>query len=79
MTEMFKSYCRLVRHHSMKNYSLIVQRTIAIIDSDISANLTLSSLAREQNLSAGYLSAVFKQETGKTLTEYIRDKRIKHA
>ena len=36
-------------------------------------------MAREQNLSAGYLSAVFKQETGKTLTEYIRDKRIKHA
>lgn len=79
MIEMFKSYCRLVKKHSMKNYSPIVQRTIAIIDSDISANLTLSTIAKQQNLSAGYLSAVFKQETEKTLTEYIRDKRIKHA
>lgn len=79
MTEMFKTYCRLVRQHSMKNYSPIVQRTIAVIDSDISANLTLSVLAKQQNLSAGYLSTVFKEETGKTLTEYIRNKRIKHA
>ena len=79
VTEMFKTYCRLVRQHTMKNYSPIIQRTIAIIDSDISANLTLSTLARQQNLSLGYLSTVFKDETGKTLTEYIRDKRIKHA
>jgi len=79
MTEMFKTYCRLVRQHSMKNYSPIAQRTIAVIDSDISANLTLSVLAKQQNLSAGYLSTVFKEETGKTLTEYIRNKRIKHA
>ena len=79
VTEMFKTYCRLVRQHTMKNYSPIIQRTIAIIDSDISANLTLSTLAQQQNLSSGYLSTVFKDETGKTLTEYIRDKRIKHA
>ncbi len=79
MSEMFKTYCRLVRQHSMKNYSPIVQRTIAIIDSDISASLSLSTLSKKQNLSAGYLSSVFKDETGKTLTEYIRDKRIKHA
>ena len=79
MAEMFKTYCRLVRQHSMKNYSPIVQRTIAIIDSDISANLNLSTIAKQQNLSSGYLSAVFKQETGSTLTEYIHKKRVKHA
>jgi AraC-like DNA-binding protein len=79
MKEIFRSYCRLVRKHSMKNYSPIVQKTIIFIESDLSSNLTLSSLAGMQNVSGGYLSSIFKKETGKTVTEYIREKRIKHA
>ena len=79
MCEMFRSYCRLVRKHSMKDYSPAVQKTILIIDSELSSDLTLTSLAARQNISAGYLSAVFKKETGKTLSEYIREKRIESA
>lgn len=79
MKEIFSSYCRLVRKHTMKNYSPIVQKTIIFIESDISANLTLNTLAKMHNVSGGYLSTVFKKETGKNVTEYIRDKRIKHA
>ena len=79
MSEMFSSYCRLVRKHTMKSYSPIVQKVILLIDSDLSANLSLSSLAATQNVSAGYLSTIFKRETGKTITEYISDERIKLA
>ncbi len=79
MREIFRTYCRLVRQQSMKNYSPVVQKALVLIDADLSANLTLSSLAENQNISAGYLSAIFKKETGKTVTEYIREKRIKHA
>ena len=79
MCEMFRSYCRLVRKHALTHYSLLIQKTILIIDSDISANLSLNSLAVSQNVSPGYLSSTFKKETGKTVTEYIREKRIKHA
>ena len=79
MKEIFKGYCRLVRKHSIKDYSPIVQKTIVIIESDLSSNLTLSTLASRQNLSAGYLSTIFRRETGKTVTEYITEKRIKHA
>lgn len=79
MRDMFKSYCRLVRKHSVANYSRVVRETILLIDSDLAADLSLSSLAQNQNISAGYLSAVFKKETGKTVSEYIREKRIKHA
>lgn len=79
MKEILHSYCRLVRKHSMRDYSPIVQKTIIFIDSDLSSNLTLSSLAMALNVSGGYLSTIFKKETGKTVTEYIRDKRIKHA
>ena len=79
MAEMVSSYCQLVYKHSMKGYSPIVKETILIIDSDISAELSLSNLAQRQGISAGYLATVFKKETQKTVLEYIIDKRIEHA
>lgn len=79
MSEMFRSYCRLVRKHSMRDYSPVVQNAVVIIDSELSTNLTLSTLAKAQKVSAGYLSSIFKKETGKTVTEYIRERRIRLA
>ena len=79
MREMFSSYCRLVYKHSVRRYSPIVQKAILIIDSDISAELSLNSLAKKLGISAGYLATVFKKETEKTVSEYIKDKRIEHA
>lgn len=79
MREMFTAYCRLVRKHSMKDLSPTVQKAVLLIDSDLSADLSLSSLSRHLGLSSGYLCAIFKKETGKTVSEYIREKRIKYA
>lgn len=79
MNEMIRSYCRLVSKHSIRKYSLPVQRAITYIDSDLTMDLSLSSLAAMQNVSAGYLSALFKQETGQTITEHVNQKRIKYA
>lgn len=79
MQTMLKSYCRLVRKHAGRQYSSIVQKTISLIDYDLSSNLTLSYLAKAQNISPGYLATIFKKETGKTVTEFITDRRIEHA
>ena len=79
MTEMYRSYCRLVRKHSMKNYSTPVRRAIATIHADLSGKLSLHVLAEKQGLSAGYLSTVFKKETGKTVTDYILGERMQLA
>lgn len=79
MREIFRAYCRLVRKHALMHYSLVVQRAILLIDSDLSASLSLKSLAAHQNVSHGYLCSVFKKETGKTLSEYVREKRMHHA
>lgn len=79
MKEMFSSYCRLVRKHTTNKYSNVVKNTILMIESDISAELSLHELAKKQNITAEYLATVFKKETGKTVIEYIRDKRINHA
>lgn len=79
MRETFSAYCRLVRKHSTKQYSPIVKKTVLMIDSDISAELSLGILAKKQGISAGYLATIFKKEVGKTISEYIREKRIRHA
>lgn len=77
--EMFRTYCQLVRTHMTKPYSPIIQTTMMIIDSNLSAELSLHPLAAQQGISDGYLSMIFKKETGKTVSEYIREKRIQHA
>ena len=79
MSEMFKTYCRLVRKHTFTNLSPTVRRAILYIDSDLSRELSLSSVAEHLNLSAAYLSAIFKKELGKTITDFINERRISHA
>ena len=79
MIDMYKTYCRLVRKHSMKKYSLAVQKAVMLINSDLSANLTLHSLSKNLNISDGYLSSVFRKEIGVTLTQYIFNERMQLA
>lgn len=79
MRKMFSDYCRLVRKHSMKDYSPIVQKTIIYINSNISAPLSLSSVASAMKVSSGYLSTIFKKECKENLTDYIAKRRVKHA
>ncbi len=79
MLEMLKIYCQLVKKHSVKSYSPTVQKVIVLIEADLSANLTLSELAKTQNINASYLSTIFKNETGKNITTYVNEKRIELA
>ena len=79
LRDMIHKYCLLVRNHSMKGYSLLVQKVITQIELDLTAELSLNTLAGLQNVNASYLSTLFKKETGQTLTEYVNRKRIDHA
>jgi AraC-like DNA-binding protein/mannose-6-phosphate isomerase-like protein (cupin superfamily) len=49
------------------------------IDSNLDADLSLSALAGKCFYNPSYFSRIFKQRYGKTLTEYLRAKRIKRA
>lgn len=79
MLEMFRSYCKLVKKYSISKYSSVVQKTIIYIDADLTADLTLSTMAEINNVSASYLSSLFKKETGETLTEFVNKRRVKLA
>lgn len=77
--QMVLNYCRLVRKHSATAYCPPVQKAIACIDRDLTAEHSLRTLARTLNISSSYLSTLFKKETGQTLTGYIHERRILHA
>ena len=79
MREIFRAYCRLVRKHSSNKYSPVVSKAILLIESNLSSALSTSTLSATLKISEGYLSTIFKKETGKTVSEYIREKRIEHA
>lgn len=77
--EMIHKYCLLVKNHSLKGYSLLVRKVLTQIDSDLTADLSLKTLAKLLNVNPSYLSTLFKKETGSTLTEFVNHKRIEHA
>ena len=79
MSTMVRSYCRLVNRHATRHYSPLVQRTITYIDTDLSGDLSLNTLAAMQSINPSYLSALFRRETGQTLTEHVNEKRIRLA
>lgn len=77
--EMIHKYCLLVKNHSMKGFSLLVQKVVTRIDSDLTADLSLKTQAELLNVNASYLSTLFKKETGVTLTDYVNNKRVENA
>ena len=79
MKDMIHKYCLLVKNHNMTQYSQPVQNVILQIDSDIAGDLSLQAHARRIGVNASYLSALFKKETGMTLTDYVNHKRIDFA
>lgn len=77
--DMIHKYCLLVKNHNMTQYSQPVQQVILQIDSELAGDLSLSAHARRLGVNASYLSALFKRETGITLTDYVNQRRIDFA
>lgn len=78
-SEMVEQYSRLVKEHSIKNYSASVQKAMALIDYDLTADLSLKAIAEAVNMNPSYFSSLFRKETGKTYTEYVNAQRIENA
>ena len=76
MLEMMRAYCRLVKHHSVQKFSPLVQRAMIQIEGDLTGDLSLRTIAAKNNVSPGYLSALFKKETGQVFTAYVNGRRI---
>lgn len=77
--DMLKEYCAYVRRYSLKKYSPLVQKVINHINLNLDSQLSLKMLAEMCFISPSYLSNLFKQETGFTLTDYINTQRVQRA
>lgn len=66
----------LIKHNI---YSKPVVKSINFIYSNLHRRITLEMLSKEVGLSPNYLSALFKKETGKTVSAYIEEQKIETA
>lgn len=77
--DMVRSYSRLVKTHAIRHYSAIVQKAVTHIEANLAGDLSLNSIAQLLQVTPGYLSTLFRKETGRTLTAYITSQRMKNA
>ncbi len=73
------NYCRLIRKHTLRDYSLLTQKIITYINSDLTADLSLKAMSDWLNVNASYLSTLFKKEVGIPLTDFVNRQRIEQA
>ena len=63
----------------MKGHSQLISQLLLHIEADLSADLSLSALAKQLSVNSSYLSTLFKKELGATLTEYVSKRRVNYA
>ena len=66
-----------IKHSIKNNNHKVIENTLEYIKNNLTADLSLETLAREASFSTIYSHKLFKASTGKTLHEYIEDMRIK--
>lgn len=79
LREIVRKYCLLIKNHSMREYSPLIQQAIKQVDLDLTADLSLNAMAKHLNTNASYLSTQFKKITGISYTEYVQKRRIERA
>lgn len=77
--EMIERYNNLVKEHTLRNFSPSVQKAMAIVDCDLTADLSLKAVSEELGINESYFSSLFRKETTKTFTHFVNEKRIEHA
>lgn len=77
--EMIRSFCQLVKQHSLSHYSYYVGQAITLVQYDLTADLRLKVIAEKLNVNSSYLSNMFHKEVGCTLTAFVNRERIKKA
>ncbi len=78
LPEMVRSYCRLVQKHTSESYSPPVRKAVLLIENDLTRDLGLNAVAKDLAVSPGYLSSLFKKETGSTFTEFVTQRRMEY-
>lgn len=76
LDEMIREYTRYVREYALLNYSDAVRKVIRYVNMNLDSDLSLKVLSREASMNPGWLSSIFRRETGIALVRYINSQRI---
>ena len=79
ISDMVRGYCRLVRVKAHAQHSALIDRTLTYIDSNLSGDLSLHTLAGLLQITPSYLSSLFHRETGQTIACHINHQRLRAA
>ncbi|WP_042160253.1 response regulator [Paenibacillus gorillae] len=60
-------------------YSMIVQKTVRILQEKYTDGVTLEEIAAELHITPEYLSGLFTRETGRNFTAFLKEHRIRKA
>ena len=74
--KMLYDFIKVLKKYKENTYNPLINRVIIYINKNIENNLSLGEISSFAKVHPNYLSATFKKEVGKTLTEYINDRRI---
>ncbi len=77
--DMYTSYFNAVAKHTFKEYSPFIQKVVTYIQLNIDKSLTPTLLAKRFHMQASNLAALFKKETGKTVSTFIHELQIAEA
>ncbi|PNV59765.1 AraC family transcriptional regulator [Clostridium sp. chh4-2] len=77
--QMISAYCRFVQKHRLDQYSPLVRKAITYIHVRLADPLTLGKIADGIKVSSSYLSKLFNEEVGKSISNYITEARIQKA
>jgi len=77
--ELATSYCDAVEDNSMSSNSYAIKKIKKFIVENIGADLSLEKLAAMVNVNPSYLSRLFKKECGITISQFIRNQKIREA
>lgn len=77
--DLAETFFELLAKKRLVTYSFHVEKSIKYIDQKLYAQITLNDVAKAVGLTPQYLTTLFRQETGQTLYQYIKQKKIDEA
>jgi len=74
--KMLNDFIKILKKYKENIYNSLINRVICHIKKNVENNLSLQEISSYVHVHPNYLSAAFKKEVGKTLTEYSNGLRI---
>lgn len=75
----FSAWKKLFQDNKKNDFGYQINRCIHYIDQNLYTSITLQDVAKYMNLTPSYLTELFKQKVGKSLYQYIKEKKLQEA